>query len=103
MAAVINQHPSMTTSSLGENAKLGMFPNFDANLFSELVQKVEGQLGGRITGICLFSREDGFLTINEDRSLRVILKRESGQFWPSIVQDLPHIPTKLFFDEARNL
>lgn len=91
MAAVINQHPSVTTSSLGENAKL------------ELVQKVEGQLGGRITGLCQFTRDDGFLTINEDKTLRVLLKRDSGQYWPSIVQDLPNIPTKLFFDEAQNL
>uniref|UniRef100_A0A183CCB5 CS domain-containing protein n=1 Tax=Globodera pallida TaxID=36090 RepID=A0A183CCB5_GLOPA len=84
MAAVINQHPSVTTeSSLGENAKM------------ELAQKIEGQLMGRIAGIHLLEREDGILTINEDRTLRVLLKRESGTFWPSIIQDLPHIPTIL--------
>jgi hypothetical protein len=68
-----------------------------------LVQKVEGQLGGRITGINLCTRDDAILTINEDRTLRVLLKRDSGQYWPSIIQDLPHIPTKLYFVEAKNL
>uniref|UniRef100_A0A914MRL8 FYVE-type domain-containing protein n=2 Tax=Meloidogyne TaxID=189290 RepID=A0A914MRL8_MELIC len=91
MAAVINQHPSVTTSSLGENARL------------ELLQKVEGQLGGRITGINLCTKDDAILTTNEDRTLRVLLKRDSGQYWPSIIQDLPHIPTKLYFVEAKNL
>uniref|UniRef100_A0A915CUG9 FYVE-type domain-containing protein n=1 Tax=Ditylenchus dipsaci TaxID=166011 RepID=A0A915CUG9_9BILA len=88
MAAVINQRPASSASSLGAEAK------------PELIQKVEGQLG-RITGIHLLSNteEEGFLTINEDRTLRVLLKRDSGQFWPSIVQDLPNIPTKLFCDE----
>ncbi|KAI1702127.1 FYVE zinc finger domain-containing protein [Ditylenchus destructor] len=88
MAAVINPRPAASTSSLGSDAK------------PELIQKVEGQLG-RITGIHLLSKQDeeGFLTINEDRTLRVLLKRESGQFWPSIIQDLPNVPTKLFCDE----
>jgi len=69
----------------------------------ELLQKVEGQLGGRITGINLCTKDDAILTTNEDRTLRVLLKRDSGQYWPSIIQDLPHIPTKLYFVEAKNL
>lgn len=28
-----------------------------------------------------------------------MLKRESGQFWPSIIQDLPNVPTALYCDE----
>lgn len=56
---------------------------------------------GRITGIYVLSKQedDSFITINEDRNLRVLLKRESGQFWPSIIQDLPNVPTALFCDE----
>ncbi|KAL3102019.1 hypothetical protein niasHS_003428 [Heterodera schachtii] len=91
MAAVINQNPSVTmTSSLGENARM------------ELAQKIEGQLTGRIAGIHLLEREDGLLVVNEDRTLRVLLRRESGMFWPSIIHDLPHIPTKLSCSEQKN-
>lgn len=75
----------------------------DLKVIVELAQKIEGQLGGRITGISIFTRDDGLLTINEDKTLRVLLKRDSGQYWPSIVQDLPHIPTKLYYSDAHNL
>lgn len=69
----------------------------------ELLQKVDGQVG-RITGIHLLIKdeEEGFVTINEDKTLRVFLKRESGKFWPSIVQSLPSVPAILFCDEDKN-
>ncbi|XP_063771966.1 WD repeat and FYVE domain-containing protein 1 [Pseudophryne corroboree] len=37
-----------------------------------------------VTSACLIPREDGVITASEDRTLRVWLKRDSGQYWPSI-------------------
>lgn len=65
---------------------------------SELIQKVEGQLG-RIIGIHLLGRDEGFITINEDRTLRILLKRDNGQYWPSVIQDLVQLPTRMHCDE----
>lgn len=69
-------------------------------LIKELAQKIDGQVD-RIIGIFLLLKQedDGFITINEDSTLRILLKRESGQFWPSIIQDLPNVPTALYCDE----
>jgi hypothetical protein len=63
-----------------------------------LVQKVEGQVA-RVTAVRFLNKEEGFLTINEDKSLRVLLKRDTGQFWPSIVDYLPTVPSSLCFHE----
>lgn len=52
-----------------------------------------------MTKIILLTKEDGVLTIGEDRTVRFILKRDSGQFWPSIVEYLPNVPTALSYDE----
>jgi len=85
MAAVINKPP--TSNSIGSDAKF------------ELIQKVEGQVA-RITDLYILSGEDeGFVLTSEDKTLKVLLKRESGQFWPSTIQDLPSLPTKLICDE----
>lgn len=57
----------------------------------------------RITDLHILSGEDeGFVITSEDRTLKVLLKRESGQFWPSAIQDLPSVPTKLVCDESYN-
>jgi hypothetical protein len=44
----------------------------------ELIQKVEGQVA-RVTAIRILIKEEGFLTINEDKSLRVLLRRDTGE------------------------
>jgi WD40 repeat protein len=85
MSAVINERGS-STSSVGTGAK------------PDLVQKLEAQIA-RITKISLLTKEEGVLTINEDRSVRFLLKRESGQYWPSIVEYLPNIPTAFSYNE----
>jgi hypothetical protein len=64
----------------------------------ELIQKVEGQVA-RVIALRILNKEEGFLTINEDKSLRVILKRDTGQFWPSTVDYLPTVPSSLCFHE----
>ncbi|KAK0394216.1 hypothetical protein QR680_000626 [Steinernema hermaphroditum] len=85
MSAVINSLPS-SSSTLGENSR------------PELLTKIEGN-PARINGVCLFTREDGVVTISEDRVLRVYLKREAGQYWPSIHQPLLLVPTVVHLDE----
>ena len=64
----------------------------------EFVQKIENQVA-RINGIFLLTKEDGVVTISEDRTIRVLLKRDSGQYWPSIVEFLTSVPTALYYDE----
>uniref|UniRef100_A0AC35U7E2 FYVE-type domain-containing protein n=1 Tax=Rhabditophanes sp. KR3021 TaxID=114890 RepID=A0AC35U7E2_9BILA len=88
MAATIDSGPS--TSNVLGNGVVAKKP--------ELLQKIEGQ-GSRVCVAYLLSKDDGVLTISEDRSVRVWLKRESGQYWPSIVHYLPRIPICFFFDE----
>lgn len=48
----------------------------------------------------LLSNEDGVITVSDDRSLRVWLKRDTGQYWPSIHHSLSHIATCLSYDEV---
>ncbi|KAH7699457.1 Protein WDFY-2 [Aphelenchoides avenae] len=86
MSAVINERATSSATSLGNGVK------------PDLVQKLEAQIA-RVTKIILLTKEDGVLTIGEDRTVRFILKRDSGQFWPSIVEYLPNVPTALSYDE----
>lgn len=65
---------------------------------SELVQKTESQIA-RITNIYLLTKEEGYVTINEDKTVKFFLKRDSGQFWPSIAEYMPHVPTQFVYDE----
>ncbi|XP_075057942.1 WD repeat and FYVE domain-containing protein 1 isoform X1 [Mixophyes fleayi] len=48
-----------------------------------LLTKIPGHRE-HVTSACLIPREDGVITASEDRTLRVWLKRDSGQYWPSI-------------------
>lgn len=90
MAAVINSKPSPSISTLGADAK------------PELIQKIDGQIA-RVTDLYILNGEDeGLVIVSEDKTLKVLLKRESGQFWPSTIQDLPSHPTKLVCDETYN-
>uniref|UniRef100_A0A0N4Z348 FYVE-type domain-containing protein n=1 Tax=Parastrongyloides trichosuri TaxID=131310 RepID=A0A0N4Z348_PARTI len=88
MAAVIGPNPT-TCSPNTNNGK------------PELLKKIEGH-GSRVTSVFLLDKEDGVLTISDDRSVRVWLKRDSGQYWPSIVYYLSSTPTCFFYDESSN-
>ncbi|XP_072263957.1 WD repeat and FYVE domain-containing protein 1 [Pyxicephalus adspersus] len=48
-----------------------------------LLTKIPGHRE-QVTSACFIPREDGVITASEDRTLRVWLKRDSGQYWPSI-------------------
>jgi len=45
----------------------------------------------------MMPREDGVVAVADDRSVRVWLKRDSGQFWPSICHYLPSGATAVTF------
>lgn len=65
-----------------------------------LLHKIEGHIS-RINGVHLLSTEEGVVTISDDRSLRIYLKRDNEQFWPSIYHYLPFSPSSMYFDESK--
>uniref|UniRef100_A0A7E4ZUI4 FYVE-type domain-containing protein n=1 Tax=Panagrellus redivivus TaxID=6233 RepID=A0A7E4ZUI4_PANRE len=85
MAATINDRPCSSASSIGDHKP-------------EFLTKIDNQIA-RINGIFLLAKEDGVVTIGEDRTIRVLLKRDNDQFWPSIVEYLTSVPTAFYFDE----
>ncbi|XP_067943898.1 WD repeat and FYVE domain-containing protein 2-like [Watersipora subatra] len=54
----------------------------------ELLNKLEGH-DANVTGARLIPGEDGVISVSSDRTLRVWLKRDSGQYWPSVCHQLP--------------
>ncbi|XP_038829447.1 WD repeat and FYVE domain-containing protein 1-like [Salvelinus namaycush] len=48
-----------------------------------LLNKIEGH-SHTVNAAVLIPKEDGVITVSEDRTIRVWLKRDSGQYWPSI-------------------
>ncbi|XP_041069089.1 WD repeat and FYVE domain-containing protein 1 [Carcharodon carcharias] len=48
-----------------------------------LLSKIEGHQD-TVNAAVLIPKEDGVITVSEDRTIRVWLKRDSGQYWPSI-------------------
>ncbi|VDK64863.1 unnamed protein product [Anisakis simplex] len=86
MAAVINARPgSSTPTSMGDAKPV-------------LLHKIEGQVA-RVNAIFLLTKEDGVITISDDRSICIWLKRDNGQFWPSVNHFMPFAPTALCFTE----
>ncbi|KAF6021701.1 WDFY2 [Bugula neritina] len=64
--------------------------NFHKNIYRkpELVNKLEGH-DANVNGAALIPGEDGVISTSNDRTLRVWLKRDSGQYWPSVCHQLP--------------
>ena len=54
----------------------------------ELLHKVDG-CTDRVTAVIILTTEDGFITVSEDKSVRVWLMRDIGTYWPSICHFLP--------------
>ncbi|KAM9468933.1 WD repeat and FYVE domain-containing protein 1 [Clarias gariepinus] len=48
-----------------------------------LLNKIEGHQDS-VTAVILIPKEDGVITVSEDRTIRIWMKRDSGQYWPSI-------------------
>ncbi|XP_065163766.1 WD repeat and FYVE domain-containing protein 2 [Atheta coriaria] len=68
-----------------------------------LVAKLEAGTD-EINAAVIIPGEDGIISVSDDKTIRVWLKRDSGQYWPSIVQCMPSGVTSLFYTvETRQL
>ena len=63
----------------------------------ELVNKIEAQTG-EINGIVQMPGKDAILSVSSDRSVRVWLLRDSGQYWPSICHYMGGAATALHYN-----
>lgn len=52
-----------------------------------------------MTAVRILTKEEGFVTIAEDKTLRIVLKRDTG-YWPSAIEYFPNVPTSLHLDES---
>ncbi|RUS85425.1 hypothetical protein EGW08_006816 [Elysia chlorotica] len=53
-----------------------------------LLNKIEG-IPDIVNQALIIPKEDGVISVSDDRTLRIWLKRDSGQYWPSICHSLP--------------
>ncbi|XP_054871256.1 WD repeat and FYVE domain-containing protein 2 isoform X1 [Amphiprion ocellaris] len=52
----------------------------------------------------IIPKEDGVISVSEDRTIRVWLKRDSGQYWPSVYHTMPSSCSCMSFNpETRRL
>lgn len=64
----------------------------------ELLARLEGH-DNIINQAVIFNNEDGVLSISEDRTVRLWLKRERGSYWPSVCHLLLTQPSCMDLDE----
>lgn len=62
----------------------------------ELVHKLEG-CTDEVNGAVLIPGEHGVISVSSDRSVRVWLLRDSGQFWPSVCHYMPAAVTSMTY------
>uniref|UniRef100_A0A8C2E051 WD repeat and FYVE domain containing 2 n=1 Tax=Cyprinus carpio TaxID=7962 RepID=A0A8C2E051_CYPCA len=53
-----------------------------------LLNKIEGFQDVVNTAV-IIPKEDGVISVSQDRTIRVWLKRDSGQYWPSVFHTMP--------------
>ncbi|KAK6619386.1 hypothetical protein RUM44_003768 [Polyplax serrata] len=63
-----------------------------------LISKLEG-CSDDINAAIIIPGEDGVISVSDDRTVRVWLKRDSGQYWPSICHYMPVGATTLTYNE----
>ena len=63
----------------------------------ELVNKIDAATG-EVNGIIQMPGKDAILSISSDRSVRVWLLRDSGQYWPSICHYMGGAATALHYN-----
>jgi hypothetical protein len=64
----------------------------------ELVARLEGH-EDCINQATILKDEDGVISISNDKTIRIWLKRERGSYWPSVCHLLPFAPTCFHFDQ----
>ncbi|XP_060517053.1 WD repeat and FYVE domain-containing protein 2 [Cylas formicarius] len=68
-----------------------------------LLAKLDG-CSDEINAAVLIPGEDGVISVSDDKTVRVCLKRDSGQYWPSICQYMPSGTTSIYYTvETRQL
>lgn len=61
-----------------------------------LIDRIDG-FDTEIFQAQILPKEDGFISASDDRSIRIWLKRETGQYWPSVCYYAETTPTCLFY------
>ncbi|XP_050438435.1 WD repeat and FYVE domain-containing protein 2 [Adelges cooleyi] len=84
MAAQIKPGPSSNNDKFNSNRK------------PVLLAKLEG-CSDSVNKAILIPETDGVISVSSDRTVRVWLKRDSGQYWPSICNYLPSPAVDLFY------
>ncbi|XP_054643161.1 WD repeat and FYVE domain-containing protein 2 isoform X1 [Dunckerocampus dactyliophorus] len=57
-----------------------------------------------VSAAVIIPKEDGVISVSEDRTIRVWLKRDSGQYWPSVYHTMPSLCSCMTFNpETRRL
>merc|ERR1712168_1053872 len=69
-------HPNQKIKSSGNEKK------------PELINKLVG-CDGEVNMAILIPNEDGVISVSDDRTVRIWLKRDTGQYWPSICHYMP--------------
>nr|XP_023687523.1 WD repeat and FYVE domain-containing protein 2 [Paramormyrops kingsleyae] len=68
-----------------------------------LLNKIEASQDIVNTAV-IIPKEDGVISVSEDRTIRIWLKRDSGQYWPSVYHTMPAPCSCMFFNpETRRL
>uniref|UniRef100_A0A8C6LN20 WD repeat and FYVE domain containing 2 n=1 Tax=Nothobranchius furzeri TaxID=105023 RepID=A0A8C6LN20_NOTFU len=68
-----------------------------------LLSKIEG-FQEIVSSAVIIPKEDGVISLSEDRTIRVWLKRDGGQYWPSVFHTMPSSCSCMSFNpETRRL
>ncbi|KAK6315242.1 hypothetical protein J4Q44_G00147710 [Coregonus suidteri] len=68
-----------------------------------LLNKIEASQDVVNTAV-IIPKEDGVISVSEDRTIRIWLKRDSGQYWPSVYHTMPASCSCMSFNpETRRL
>ncbi|XP_018595423.1 WD repeat and FYVE domain-containing protein 2 isoform X4 [Scleropages formosus] len=68
-----------------------------------LLSKIEASQDVVNTAV-IIPKEDGVISVSEDRTVRIWLKRDSGQYWPSVYHTMPAPCSCMYFNpETRRL
>ncbi|XP_037711159.1 WD repeat and FYVE domain-containing protein 2 [Drosophila subpulchrella] len=76
---------------------------FNTSKKPELLSKLEGS-SDDVNAAILIPGENGVISVSDDKTVRVWLKRDSGQYWPSICQYMPSGCTAIeYVPDSRHL
>lgn len=64
-----------------------------------LIDRIDG-FESDISQAHILPKEEGFISISDDRSIRIWLKRETGKYWPSVCHYADTNPTSLFYHDG---